>query len=218
LPLYWHIKKNTGTGSAYALPVFHILEKDRKTGGETVYRQRRRSIYKKWCGIFCVGLFVGIVFLHLGHRGIAEEYDFLDMTALKEMEEGGLDSAAFLRYELPRRLQSFVILFLLSTSCFGGAGSFLWLIWQGMMAGIMISAVITGFGWKGVLLILAGIFPQYFLFVPAAGMLLYWCYDKRGTYMQRLLWLLWILFVVVTGCIMECYVNPIWMGDIAGFL
>ena len=123
-------------------------------------------------------------------------------------------------------------MFLLSLTSFGllflsGA-----VLWQGLLAGMILASAVIRFGLKGLLLILGIFFPHQLLLFPAWFLFLDFCYagfmsrgsaliEGRGGRMERkrrarqLLWLMWICVMVLIGCILESYVNPILIGDLA---
>lgn len=200
--------------------------------GQRVYQQEKKKIYRKWLFIFGIGFFLGILIMNFGSNRFLQEGDLLDVTTLGRIRYIEIDGGNYLRYELPQRFKLFLLLLFFSTTCFGIALVYLCIAWQGILTGMMMTAVIMKYGMKGILVIFAGIFPQHFLFVPAAVMMLCWCCqtctalyfpgkniwdpyaDKRKQYFHQAGMLLWIFCIVVIGCIMECYVNPILVSDI----
>lgn len=87
-----------------------------------------------------------------------------------------------------------------------------------------MSALFIRYGIKGLALALVGIFPQYLLFVPAVLMMLGWCeglyraiYSRssatepmeKSFILKKLGWLGAIAAVVIAGCFLESYVNPV---------
>lgn len=201
-----------------------------------MYQQEKKKIYRKWLFVFGLGFFLGILIMNFGSDRFLGDGDLLDMTMLGRMRYMEIDGGNFLRYELPQRFKLFLMLLFFSTTCFGIVLVYLCIAWQGMLTGMLMTAVIIKFGWKGILVIFAGIFPQHFLFIPAAVMMLCWCcqtcstlyfpgkniwysyHDKGKQYLHQVGMLLWIFFIVAIGCIMECYVNPILVSDIIKLL
>lgn len=197
-----------------------------------MYQQEKRNVYRMWFYIFVLGFLAGILIMNLGSKRFIQDGKLFDMAAINRMRYFDVDSTSFLKYELPQRLKGFLILLVVATTCFGIAAAYFWVAWQGMLAGMVITAAVIKFGLKGILLILAGIFPQHLLFIPAAVMMLCWCYqtccilyfpgkciwipyqNKKRQYIHQLGIMFWIICVVMIGCILECYVNPILVSDI----
>ncbi|MGN1180758.1 MAG: stage II sporulation protein M [Suilimivivens sp.] len=192
-------------------------------------------MYRIWISIFLSGFLLGILIMNFGSHRFMKSGELFNMTALYRMRYFEVDGGSFLKYELPMRLKNFLLLLLISTTCFGIAAAYLWIAWQGILAGMVITAAVIKFGIKGILLIFAGIFPQHLLFVPAAVMMLCWSYqtccflyfpgksafvpyqNKKRQYLHQLGMMLWIICVVMIGCVLECYVNPILVSDIIKF-
>lgn len=171
--------------------------------------------------------------MNLGSAGSLNEEEIFSTAVMNRIQHLEVNSGNFLKYEFPRRIKLFLVLMLVSTTYFGILAAYLCIIWHGILAGMMITAAIIRFGLKGILLIMAGIFPQHLLFVPAIIMMLCWCFqtcsflyfpeksiwplyqNKRRQYVHQAGMLLWIICIVIIGCILECYVNPILLSDIA---
>ena len=201
-----------------------------------MYQLEKKKIYRKWLFVFCLGFFLGILIMNLGSHRFLSEGELLDVTMMSRMRYMEIDGGNFLKYELPQRFKMFVMLLFFSTTCFGIALVYLCITWQGILTGMIMTAVTMKYGMKGILVIFAGIFPQHFLFVPAVIMMLCWCcetcstlyfpgkniwhpyHDKRKQYLHQAGMLLWIFCIVIIGCIMECYVNPILVSDIVKLL
>lgn len=200
-----------------------------------MYRQENRKIYRMWFPIFLLGFLLGILIMNFAGDRFMQDGGPFNMAAISRIRYMEVDGGSFMKYEVPQRLKIFLLLLLFSTTCFGIIAAYFFIAWQGMMAGMVMTAAIIKFGIKGILLIIAGIFPQHLLFIPAVVMMLCWCYqtccllyfpgksvrllyqNKKKQYLHQALILIWIICVVLIGCILECYVNPILVSDIIKF-
>jgi len=200
--------------------------------GHSVYQQEKRRIFKKWLVVFISGFILGILIMNFGSSRFLQEGDLFNVTAMSRIRYMEIDGGSFLKYELPRRLKLFFLLLIFSTTCFGIAAAYLCIAWQGILTGMITTAAVIKFGIKGILVIAAGFFPQHLLFIPALFMMLCWCcqtcssmyfpgkncwvsyQNKKKQYLHQILLLFWIFCVMMIGCIMECYVNPILVSDI----
>lgn len=198
-----------------------------------MYRQEKRKVYSRWFYIFLFGFLIGILLMNFGSNIFLKEDKVFSTDAINRMQDLEVDGGNFMRYEMPQRLKMVLMLFLISTTCFGIIAAYAYIAWHGILAGMLITAAIIKFGIKGILLIMAGIFPQHLLFIPAAVMMLCWCYqtccflyfpeksvwplyqNRKRQYIHQAGMLIWIICVVIIGCILECYVNPILMSDIS---
>ncbi len=194
--------------------------------------QRKNVIFKSWIIFFLVAFIVGILLMNsLGNWFVSEAgiFNAASMNRLKDME---INQGVFLLYVLKTRIKDLLILAMFSTTCFGIMAVYCNIIWQGFLTGMMLTAVFIRFGIKGLFLIMAGLFPHQLLLVPAGVMMWAWCYqncsfvyyprryygpkfhNKKQQYIRQGLLFLWILSIVIIGCILECYVNPILISDI----
>lgn len=173
--------------------------------------------------LFLAGLIAGILIMNFGKSMLLENTGLLDEDILYHIKYMTVDSNALFCYVLRKRLGSVAFLVILSTTylglivCAGAA------FWYGMSAGAFLSALSIRYGLKGILFALAGIFPHYFLYVPALAALFVWCEQvNRSIYFRgyrgaeegkyflpgRILRLAVILVIVILGCMLEGFWNP----------
>ena len=192
---------------------------------------KRRRLYRSCLLYFLAGILAGILFMYFAGHGAAGTETFFRKSVLLEMSYGKLDKGQFLKYELPRRLRPAACLLLLSTTCFGFLAIRLYTVMKGFLAGLLFSGTVLAYGGRGVLFLIVLLFPHQLLLLPAFFLLLCFCYQIscisrapegciRPIYIGRkkqlislLLILLWILFITVMGCFLECYVNPLLVAD-----
>lgn len=195
-------------------------------------KQERNGVYRMWFAVFSAGFLTGVLIMNLCSGRFLNEEGIFNAASISRMKYLEVDNSSFFRYVLGQRVRIFFFLGLTSTTCIGIAAAYLSIIWQGLVTGMIITAAIIRFEMKGMLLILAGVFPQQLLLIPAGIMMLCWCYqnccflyyphkclwplyrNKQKQYLRQAGILLWIAGVVVIGCILECYVNPILISDL----
>lgn len=174
--------------------------------------------------IFAVGLFAGMVIINLGKSIFLENTGLLDEYTLYHMKYMTVDSSALFYYVLRSRLSRILILAVLATTYLGLAVCVGAVFWYGMCAGAFLATAVIRYGLKGILLVLAGIFPQYLIYVPAMMVMLLWCRKiYSGIYLDRslntgaekslsvpvcLLQLFGILLAFTAGCVAESFLNP----------
>jgi hypothetical protein len=157
----------------------------------------------------------------------------LNASTLSRIKYLDVDGTVLLRYTLFERAKIAFVLVIFSTTFIGIAASYMFVIWQGTLIGMFITAAVIRFGLKGILLMLVGALPQQLLLIPAWVMLLNWCCqlcckfyfphkDREAManlshYLVRKgITLLWIIGVVIIGSILESYVNPILVTELLG--
>ena len=174
--------------------------------------------------IFAAGLFLGMLILNFGKSILLDNTGLLDEYTLYHMKYMTVDSSALFYYVLRNRLVRVLGLAVLSTTYLGMAVCVGYVFWYGMCAGIFLSAAVIRYGIKGILLVLAGIFPQYLLYVPMMIFLLLWCQrlyrmiylekhsasglDKSRFLPKVILELGGVLLALLAGCVVESFLNP----------
>lgn len=174
--------------------------------------------------IFLAGVLAGILLINIKKSMLLENTGMLDEYTLYHMKYMTVDSSALFYYVLRLRMKSVVILAILATTYLGllvCAGT---AFWYGLSAGSFLATVVIRYGLKGILFAMAGVLPQYILYVPAVATLLIWCEDlNRSIYFRnesmhseekgkfwpaRVAKLAVILGVIFLGCLLESFTNP----------
>lgn len=194
-----------------------------RIGGKRMTTGRLPLLY-----FFLAGVLLGTILMNAGKSMLLEDTGLLDEYALYHMKYMTVDSNALFWYVMGKRLKTVVFMAVLATTYLGLAAVCAMAACCGATLGMFLSAVVIRYGLKGVLLALTGVFPQYLLYVPAIILLMIWCERVcRGIYfrgaadtdsgqrpMGRLLQLLVIFLVVITGCMLESYVNPVLLSGL----
>ena len=173
--------------------------------------------------LFLIGFGIGLFAAYFG-RGIwFQTTGILDEDTLYRMKYMTVDSGVLFAYVLCKRCRNFFVLIIMATTYLGLAFCGGITVKYGFSIGFFISTAIYRYGIKGLLLGIVGAFPQYLCYVPAILLLIRWCEDlHRSIYFYhnitgqgkkslpgRLGKLALILMVLVFGCILECFVNPV---------
>ncbi len=174
--------------------------------------------------LFGAGVFVGLIFVNLGKSILLENTGLLDEYTLYDMKYMTVESSALFYYVLQQRMISILLLAVLSTTYLGLAVCGGVTIWYGMCAGVFLGTAVIRYGIKGILLVMAGVFPQYLLYVPGMLALLFWCqgiyktiyldrtcgFDGSKTFLmpKSILKLVAIIIVFILGCVLEAFMNP----------
>lgn len=173
--------------------------------------------------LFLAGLAAGIFIMNLGKGVLLENTGLLDEYALYHMKYMAVDGGALFCYVLCRRIGGALALGILFTTYLGLVVCAAAAFWYGFSAGAFVAALALRYGLKGILLALAGTFPQYLLYAPALAALILWgarlnrCIYFRGSgentqgkyfWMKKALRLVCILSVMTMGCILESFWNP----------
>ena len=173
--------------------------------------------------LFLIGFGIGLFAAYFG-RGIwFQTTGILDEDTLYRMKYMTVDSGVLFAYVLCKRCRNFFVLIIMATTYLGLVFCGGITVKYGFSIGFFISTAIYRYGIKGLLLGIVGAFPQYLCYVPAILLLIRWCEELhcsiyfyhnitgqgKKSLPGRLGKLALILMVLVLGCILECFVNPV---------
>ena len=187
---------------------------------------RRKKLFKSKLPLpylFLAGMLLGIVLVNTGREILLDKTGLLGEEALYHMKYMTIDTKALFWHVMGTRLKDIAILSVLSTTYLGLVVVCAQTVWYGAATGSFLAASVMRYGIKGVILAGTGIFPQYILYVPVLLWFLVWCEQMcRGIYFEKsaflmgrreiiikILQLVVIFIVVIIGCMLESYVNPI---------
>lgn len=197
-----------------------------------MHKSMKNSIYIRWFYLFLASFLLGIIIMNLGTELFLSKEGIFSTASINRLKYIEINHLSFLKYVLRHRMGAGVILILLSSTGIGLISVYACVVWQGMLAGMTITAATIRFGIKGLLLILGSVFPHQLLLIPAQVMLLGWCYEnsirgqmkgnittpyyrtKKQQFLHQGIILLWIWIVILIGCFLESYVNPILISDL----
>ena len=158
--------------------------------------------------IYVISLVVTMVLLLMRKNVVLIQTSLFNEASLKEIQVRlNRESPTFL-FVLQQRLIIIFSLFVLSTTALGNLYVYMNVLWYGISSGLFLSVVLMRYGVKGLLLLVAGMFPHYLIYVPALILVFHLSREKRTVNSKYILQLLIVSSVVIIGCILECYVNP----------
>lgn len=173
--------------------------------------------------IFLAGLLAGFLIINMGKGILLTNTGLFDEATLYRMKYMTVDSSALFCYVLRKRLCCILLLAVAVTTYLGRVVCRGAVFWYGLSTGAFLTALMLRYGMKGLLLALAGMFPQYLLYVPALLLFLRWaehlyrCIYARGAgydagekgFARRKAGQLFLLVgIICLGCLLEGYVNP----------
>lgn len=164
--------------------------------------------------LFGICVVVGVGYVIGFQRQIGKEIGniLFDTETLYQVRERQVHlEAAYLFYVCLKRVPLLVGLFLLSATYLASAAVIAATAWFGFSLGVLTASSVTSYGLRGILLILAGIFPQYLFYIPAFCLTAVLCRRRRILNSRLFLQCLILTIVVIIGCVLESYVNPIFV-------
>lgn len=196
-------------------------------------RAERSRVYRSWLTLFLGSFLLGVIVMNMGNEMFLGEAGIFNTASLNRLKYIEINNGKFFWYVLRRRMVECAGMLLLSTTALGLVAVYGAVLWQGMITGMLLTAATIRYGIKGILLILGGMFPHQCLLIPAGIMLFVWCLEnyywihrygkgtmgyfrnRRQQFFHQGILLVWIILVFLIGCILESYVNPILISDVA---
>lgn len=177
--------------------------------------------------LFLTGLILGILIVNIGQHHWMTEEGLLNPEMVDKMKRSMPDGGSLFPYIFRSRILCVGILLLLSFTVLGIFAVGGYLIYAGFSAGCLLSVAAIRYGVRGIALVAAGVMPQGIFLIPGFLLLFGWGADSyqllhgyRGMvnmYLKgdtRTLWvrkglqLGVILLLILSGCLLESYVNP----------
>lgn len=167
--------------------------------------------------IFVTSAAVVWIFILLQGRDLLLQTEVLDESTLELMKYRVQECKSLFFYVLKERVLVIPVIFLMSTTYLSTLFSYGVLIWYGAGTGTILGVAMLRYGLSGVFLVLASGLPQYLLYVPAVIMALRLSLGQRQPTKKFLVQLFLLEMVVIIGCVLESYVNLIWVEKFIEF-
>ena len=149
-----------------------------------------------------------MILLLMRKNAVLIQTSIFSEASLKEIQVRLSGESPSLFFVLQQRLAAILCLFALSTTALGNLYVYMNVLWYGISSGLFLAIVLMRYGVRGLLLLAAGMFPHYLIYVPALILVFHLSREKRTVNSKYILQLIVVSSVVVIGCILECYVNP----------
>lgn len=171
---------------------------------------------------FLGGFFLGIIFINLWGDIYFRNITVFSADSLMSLGEAAIDNNALFLYLAELRGKEFLLLWLTGYTILGLPIIFLILCWLGVSAGVLLTTAIIKMRMTGILMFLATVLPQVFLYVPAVLMTTSGIYEKgKGRWRNRRSFQDWqsekeYMFLLlsgmactIAGAALESYINPV---------
>lgn len=174
--------------------------------------------------VFIIGVCGGILLANLVKSELLSGTEFLGENALLQARYAVIDSSSLFLSLLWQRLWEATLFILLSTTFLGLAAVWFYTCRYGFSIGLLLVALFSEHGIKGIFLLAVGLLPQALIYVPTWVFLfalgertcrrLYYMNGNEGLGgLKRIGMRLsaqagLLLFVLAVGCWLEAYVNP----------
>lgn len=192
-----------------------------------VFEKKQPFLYKKlFAVIFMAGFLIGIIYANMIGKKYMDSSGILSDYFLSRYKYFDIVNNNLFWYLLKQRIFPSVVLWITGITIMGIPAVWVYLTWYGFSGGMLISMAVMKFGFKGLILCLGGIMPQYVIYIPIMIILLQKVYQMSlslygGKFSQgnggktkkqiflNYLWNYFIIFVILLiGVILESYINP----------
>lgn len=192
-------------------------------------KNREKTETSRWLLPFLIGFVAGVLLWNFGGKSMTEESGLLDEYTLGKISSMELNHNAFFFYVLQQRTGTLWLLAMVSSTFAGIYLLYAYVVWLGFSGGALLSAAVIRYGIKGVLLMIMSCLPQYLLYLPAIFLMLglgysfcvklyypakdtgYFGMGRKQLLLRYFLLFLLVHLVVITGAVLESYVNPIFV-------
>lgn len=170
---------------------------------------------KKYKILFIGAMSFGTFFMLLGGTHAVFEDGLLGTKTIYYLQNLQINHTDFFIYLLVRKLGTAFILLLLSNTIYGIFSAKCFVLFEGIVLGMYVTAACMQYHLKGLLFVIGSFFPHQFILAPSLVMLVYWCLNIQYVRKRKPWLLLWILIGLSLGCLLESYVNPILLSDLS---
>ncbi|MDF2845661.1 MAG: putative rane protein [Herbinix sp.] len=134
--------------------------------------------------LIVIGVFLGILCANIFKGSYMDQIQSYEANVFSRIVTNDTDYSGLFRYTLGRNFSEFAIFWLLCMTILGLPYMAFKIISFGFFSGFFISAITMQYGMKGILLVLAYVFPHGLLYVPIVLISLYKGFDVCRTIYQ----------------------------------
>lgn len=163
---------------------------------------------KQLAAFFMPGFLLGIIYMnffagkYMAEPGVFSEY------FLNQFQTVHINAKEYIWYLLKVRIIPIVILYVLSNTRVSKFSVIAYVLWTGITGGVFVSSAVENLGIKGSFLCMVAVFPQFFFYIPAYIVLLWYCYNTpRSTWNRQKT--VFVFLCTAVGMILELYINPV---------
>lgn len=159
---------------------------------------------------YMAGFLTGIFGANLLFGEYMEDMGIFHEFFLEQYVQTPIDTREYFWYLCQIRVTPLIFLGILGCTRFRKAAVALFLAWTGFLSGMILTEAVIQMGAQGIILCLVGLLPQFLFYVSGYLILLWFLfgYPKRQWNVTKTVF---FLFLITTGMILECSVNPVLM-------
>lgn len=163
---------------------------------------------KQMLAFFMPGFLCGILYMNLTAQNSVTDPGIFGESFLRQYEAAEVAAGIYLFYLVRMRITPFLMLIGLSFTRMRKITAGAFLIWTGFSCGLILSMSVMEMGIKGIALCIAGVLPQFLLYIPSYLVILWYCwvYPQNRWNREKTIF---VVATMVAGILLEAYVNPV---------
>lgn len=172
--------------------------------------------------LFIIGVVIGSVLANVSKELYFDQIEIFGGQYLNKIGALNINYSNLLRFVIWNHYKIFLIAWILSVTVIGilfMAGS---ILYAGATTGFLVSVAVMQYGWKGVLIFLSYLFPQYFIYIPVALLTTIQCHrlcircnfgipmNRKGKVrlvIEKIPVIILLAVLLLIGCFAETYLN-----------
>lgn len=172
---------------------------------------------KQMFAFFMPGFLCGILYMNLTAQNTVANPGIFSESFLRQYEAAEIASGVYLLYLIRIRIMPFFMLIGLSFTRMRKVSAGAFLAWTGFSCGVILSMAVMEMGIRGILFCVAGVLPQFLVYVPAYVVVLWYCwiYPQNRWNREKTIF---VVGAMLAGILLEVYVNPMLVKGVLNLL
>lgn len=163
----------------------------------------------KWFALFyMLGFFVGILYTNIVSKDYVAAMGIFNEYFLNQYMQTDIVEQEYMWYILRVRVVPIAMVAVLGTLKIRKGVVIAFLLWTGLLSGMLFTSSVMKMGIKGIILCLVSVIPQFVFYLIGYVILLWqlYAYPKTRWNLSKIAV---VILAVGVGMILECYVNPV---------
>lgn len=160
--------------------------------------------------LYMLGFFFGILYANVVSKDYVAAVGIFNEYFLNQFVQTEIVVQDYLWYILRIRIMPLVALGVMGCLRIRKAVVVCFLLWTGLLCGILFTSAVMKMGLKGIVLCLVAALPQFILYIAGYVLVLWYLYNYPVSRWNMTKTVAFAVFISL-GILLECYVNPILM-------
>lgn len=171
---------------------------------------RDEDVKKHLTIFYIVGFIIGIIYVNTIGKDAVLAYGLFDKYLIQQYPSETIKIDEYTGYIIRLRLLPFVLLGLCGMTRIKKIVVFIFLIWTGVLTGLLFTVAFTQLGMSGLIFCTIGATPHFLCYIVVYVIILRFLYEypeSRWNFEKTI----FILLMTGMGILLEVYVNPVLM-------